>query len=224
MTASHSRLDAFASVFETSPSEPQDLVARAAAGDAQATRLLVETLMPDAYRVAVTVLGPKHPDLEDAVQLGVVAVMKQLAAFRGESSFRGFAMLIVSRTATAVRRKRKRGVELTEKLRASEARDDAELPTDPAEPPDQGLRRVLTELLATLPDVQAETFLLRVVLEYDVAEVAAETGAAVNTVRSRLRLAREALRRRIDADPRLAELRARERTLATTSNERADDE
>jgi RNA polymerase sigma-70 factor (ECF subfamily) len=150
--------------------------------------------------------------------------MKQLAAFRGESSFRGFAMLIVSRTATAVRRKRRRGLELTEKLRASEARDDAELPLDPAEPADQGLRRVLTELLATLPDVQAETFLLRVVLEYDVAEVAAETGAAVNTVRSRLRLAREALRRRIDADPRLAELGIHERALATTSNGRADDE
>ena len=223
MTASRSNLTAFAPALEAGPREPQDVIAQAVAGDPVATRQLVEMLMPDAFRVAVTVLGPKHPDLDDAVQMGVVAVMKQLAAFRAESSFRGFAMLIVSRTASAVRRKRRRGIELTEKLRSSDARDDAEEPIDPAEPADQGLRRVLTELLATLPDVQAETFLLRVVLEYDFTEIAAETGASVNTVRSRLRLAREALRRRIDADPRLAEL-AFERALAATPKGRADDE
>jgi RNA polymerase sigma-70 factor (ECF subfamily) len=37
-------------------------------------------------------------------------------------------------------------------------------------------------------------------------EVADATGAPINTVRSRVRLAKEALRRRIEEDPTLAEL------------------
>jgi RNA polymerase sigma-70 factor (ECF subfamily) len=42
-----------------------------------------------------------------------------------------------------------------------------------------------------------------VVLGWTLEEVALATGAPVNTVRSRVRLAKEALRRRIEANPRL---------------------
>ena len=65
---------------------------------------------------------------------------------------------------------------------------------------------MLRELLLTLPEEQAEAFLLRVVLEYDVADIARETQVPVNTVRSRVRLAREALRHRIENNPNLKEL------------------
>jgi RNA polymerase sigma-70 factor (ECF subfamily) len=64
----------------------------------------------------------------------------------------------------------------------------------------------LRTLLEELPEIQAETFALRVALGYSMQEVAAATGAPVNTVRSRLRLAREALRRRIEQDPSLSEV------------------
>jgi RNA polymerase sigma-70 factor (ECF subfamily) len=67
-------------------------------------------------------------------------------------------------------------------------------------------RQVVRELLDQLPEEQAETFALRVAMGFSLPEVAAATGAPLNTVRSRIRLAKEALRRRIDADPRLLEL------------------
>ncbi|AKU95524.1 putative Ecf-type RNA polymerase sigma factor [Labilithrix luteola] len=177
------------------------------AGDAQATHALVEALMPDAFRVAVATLGAKHPDLDDAVQLGIMEVMKRLATFRHEASFRTYALLIVSRTAIKVRRKSQRKSILAEKFRLSKGVEtDEEVVDDTSDPVDQGLRRVLNELLATLPDVQAEALLMRVVLDYDLDEIATHAGVPVNTVRSRVRLAREALRRRIEADPELCAL------------------
>jgi RNA polymerase sigma-70 factor (ECF subfamily) len=42
-------------------------------------------------------------------------------------------------------------------------------------------------------------------LSWSLEEVASATGAPVNTVRSRVRLAKEALRKRIEADPSLTD-------------------
>ena len=65
---------------------------------------------------------------------------------------------------------------------------------------------LLQELIDELPEPQAETLALRVVVGLSLKETAAATGAPVNTVRSRMRLAREALRTRIEQQPALAEL------------------
>jgi RNA polymerase sigma factor (sigma-70 family) len=179
----------------------------AKAGDAKAIREIVEALTPDAFRVAVSVLGEHHPELDDAVQVGILTVIEQLGAFRREGGFRSFAMRIVSRTALGLRRSDRRTARLTERIRSSESHDpDEEAPDETSEPADASLRRVLSELLQKLPEEQAETLLLRVVLDYDLPAIAAETGVPVNTVRSRFRLAREALRRRIERAPHLMDL------------------
>ena len=60
-------------------------------------------------------------------------------------------------------------------------------------------------LLADLPEEQAEALALRVVLGWSLEEVARAYGIPTNTVRSRVRLAKEALRRRIEATPGLVE-------------------
>ena len=67
--------------------------------------------------------------------------------------------------------------------------------------------RLLRELLEDLPEEQAEALTLRVVMGWSLEEVARASGAPVNTVRSRVRLAKEALRARIEARPALAELK-----------------
>lgn len=64
---------------------------------------------------------------------------------------------------------------------------------------------LLRELLYQIPEEQAEALALRVVLGWTLEEVASATGAPQNTVRSRVRLAKESLRRRIEADPVLRE-------------------
>jgi RNA polymerase sigma-70 factor (ECF subfamily) len=71
-------------------------------------------------------------------------------------------------------------------------------------------RALLRDVVADLPEAQAEALILRSVLGYSFEEVAAATGAPLNTVRSRLRLAKEALRRRIETDARFLELLDRE--------------
>jgi RNA polymerase sigma-70 factor (ECF subfamily) len=68
-------------------------------------------------------------------------------------------------------------------------------------------RELLRELLEDLPEEQAEALALRVVMGWSLEEVAQASGAPVNTVRSRVRLAKEALRQRIEALPGLAELK-----------------
>ena len=60
-------------------------------------------------------------------------------------------------------------------------------------------------LLDDLPEEQSEALALRFMLGWSLLEIAEASGAPVNTVRSRLRLAKEALRRRVEADPALAE-------------------
>ena len=46
---------------------------------------------------------------------------------------------------------------------------------------------------------------MRIVLGFSLEEIATQSGAPLNTVRSRLRLAKERLRSRIESDPALRE-------------------
>jgi RNA polymerase sigma factor (sigma-70 family) len=72
-------------------------------------------------------------------------------------------------------------------------------------------QQVLRDLLAELPDEQSETLLLRTGLGWTLDEIARKTRIPVNTVRSRLRLAKMRLRSRIESNPELCELLDRDR-------------
>jgi RNA polymerase sigma-70 factor (ECF subfamily) len=62
------------------------------------------------------------------------------------------------------------------------------------------------DLLAVLPQPQAEALGLHCVLGYTIDEIAGSAGVSTETVRSRLRLAKQALRRRMLGDPALQEV------------------
>lgn len=82
------------------------------------------------------------------------------------------------------------------------------IPVEPQTEEDVERKRrmeVLRELLTRIPDEQAETLTLRVVLGWSLPEVAAATGVPLNTVRSRVRLAKNALRAAVESDPTLVE-------------------
>jgi DNA-directed RNA polymerase specialized sigma24 family protein len=77
----------------------------------------------------------------------------------------------------------------------------------PSELVDAARRRAaLRHLLDELPHAHAEAVALHLVLGYTVEETAAAVGAPVNTVRSRLRRALSALRRRVNSDSSLLEV------------------
>lgn len=179
-------------------------VAAAQQGDEAALRRVLDAVGPDVARVTRAILGRDAAERDDVVQESLLHFVKALAGFRGECSARRFARRIAARTAIAQSRRSRRNAadheSLDERVHALRALDP-ELSSLAAR-----RQELLRELLATLPLAQAETLALRVVLGLSLAEVAVETNVPENTVRSRLRLAREALRERIEADPGLLEL------------------
>ena len=183
--------------------DPSTVLAFAAmAGDADALEALLRDLAPALLAVVRAVLGVAHPDRDDALQESMMAVVDALPAFEGRSSITRYASRIALRLCLERRKRAQRyrqKVALVEEIDALAAigEDDGEA----------GRRReALRGLLEQLPEVQAETIALRVCLGLSLEEVSEVTGAPLNTVRSRVRLARESLRARIEADPALAEL------------------
>ena len=67
-------------------------------------------------------------------------------------------------------------------------------------------RELVRRLLDELPDVIAEALALHFILGYTVEEIAAAASVPVNTVWSRLRLGKRALRRKLSGDAQLAEM------------------
>jgi RNA polymerase sigma-70 factor (ECF subfamily) len=183
------------------------LAGRAAAGDLAATQEFLAYVWPTLTRVAAGVLGARHPDLDDAVQQSMIALVRALPAFRGECHPAGYASRITLRVALRARKNAKRDASRREALAPERGDEDVLDANDDA----LGARRrdLLRELLEDLPEEQAEALTLRVVMGWSLEEVSRASGAPVNTVRSRVRLAKEALRARIEAQPALAELKVR---------------
>lgn len=145
-------------------------------------------------------------DVDDALQESLLAFIDALPAYRGETNIRRYALRIGIRTALAARRRdRARKGMLDEHVEASEPLvAPVSTPTDEVAALRQ--REVFRALLDELPEAQAEALAMRVVFEYSLEEIASVTGAPVNTIRSRVRLARDAIRSRIEADPALGQL------------------
>jgi RNA polymerase sigma-70 factor (ECF subfamily) len=198
--AAMQRRDAFAA-----PDPLAHLLADANAGDRECMGRILQATAPAVLSVVRVILGSDNPDVPDVAQESLLAVKDALRNFRGEASVVQYARQVAVRTALSARRGRNARDRLLERFRReSEIEPDASDTTDPV----LRARRTAAfrHLLDDLPDEQAETFALRVVLDYSLDQVAAATGAPVNTVRSRVRLAREKLKQKIEGDPDLMDM------------------
>lgn len=181
------------------------LLARAAAGgDSAATGQLLRALAPRLGRVVRAVLGGTHPDVDDAVQQSLIGLVQALPAFRGDCEPLGYATIIAVRTAVAARKR--------SRTDQSRREDGVEADLMPGQRPSPGdeiaakrRKELLRGLLDHLPTEQAEAIAMRVVLGWSIKEIAVHSGAPLNTVRSRLRLAKEALKARIEEDATLVD-------------------
>ncbi len=178
-----------------------ELLVDANAGDRDKLGRILAATAPAVLAVVRVILGSDNPDVPDVAQESLLAVKDALRSFRGEASLTQYARQIAVRTALAARRGRGARDRLLERYR----RESEVAPADQDDDPVMRARRTAAfrGLLDDLPEEQAETFALRVVLDYSLDQVAAATGAPVNTVRSRVRLAREKLKQRIERDPEL---------------------
>jgi RNA polymerase sigma-70 factor (ECF subfamily) len=186
------------------PDPLRALARAAAAGQREATVRLMSLVAPPVTAAIRALLGGAHPELEDAVQEALLAITSALDRFRGDSSFLHYARRIAVRTALAQRRA---ATETARKLAAARAVEAPREGAAPEAPPLEREQRValLARLLDELPEGQAECLAYRVLLELPLPQIAREIGVPINTVRSRVRLARNHLRDRILGDPALAE-------------------
>jgi RNA polymerase sigma-70 factor (ECF subfamily) len=138
-------------------------------------------------------LGVAESALDDAVQDVFVVAFRRLGDFEGRSSLRTWIFGIALRIAKDYRRKERRKggwLPLPSSL-ASRERD----PQGQRE--DAELLEFIDRFLESLDDAQRVVFIMAELEQMPADEIAQTTGAKLNTVYSRLRLARERFRRAV---------------------------
>ena len=174
----------------------EQLLACYAAGHRQALDELFRRYRQPAYRVAYRLLG-HEADALDAVQEGFIKALTHLHGFQGRSSFKTWLLRVVSNAALDLGRQRGRREAVSlDAPRNSDLADARLLAADEA---GRGLERAdlrsqLEQALASLSEVQRQTFVLFADGELSYREIAESMQTSIGTVMSRLFYARQKLR------------------------------
>ena len=163
------------------------LAVDARAGDTRSLEHLLLALLPRTRNLVRYLLGG-DPDVDDVAQTALWAIARKLHTFEGRSALTAWTDRIVARAAFAEIRRR------ATRPRAGAESPLESIPTTGAVNADYLARRWMVRLLDQLPSEQRDVVVLHHVMELTVPEVAEETGAREETVRSRLRLAKARLR------------------------------
>ena len=177
-------------------------VERCRAGDASAIEDLFRSYSPVVERVIARLVGPT-PDIEDLVQTTFLEGLRVIGRFRGESTLTtwltGIAVHVAQHHLRAGRVRRHVPLELVpEEALGGTSGADRSLDE----------RRVaarLHELLDRIPAKQRVALLLYSLEDHSTREVAQLMDATETATRSRIFLARRALRKLIAADRHLSE-------------------
>jgi RNA polymerase sigma-70 factor (ECF subfamily) len=178
------------------------LVRAAQAGDAAAVDAIVAVLTPTVLHILRALWGTRRHDLEAMTREVLVSIVAALPSWRGECTLLHFATRIAARRAAAASPAPPRT--LLDRLGWKRTRWASATPWE--EEVADRRRELLRTFFGELPEVQGEAMLLRIALGYSLQEIALISSASMATVRNRLRLAKEALRARIEADPDWDEL------------------
>lgn len=133
-------------------------------------------------------LGVPHPSLDDACQEVFLVVHRRKHEFQGRSNPRTWVVGIAIRIAADYRRsaKRRPAPQSLDRTLADGAQTPLETVTQREE------HALVHRLLAQLPDEQREVFVLTELEQLTAPEISDALGVNLNTVYSRLRLARRA--------------------------------
>jgi RNA polymerase sigma-70 factor (ECF subfamily) len=184
--------------------EPSDetLAARAAAGDDQAFEALVERYQGRVYRLACRLTS--ETDVPDVLQETFLQVYRHLPAFRGDAQFGTWLYRIATNAALMLRRARARRPSEPLDTFLPRFDDHGVLAATPAELQvaacaeelldRQRLAEKAREVIARLPDLYRDAFVLRDLEELPTADVARILGIDAAAVRQRVHRARLMLR------------------------------
>jgi RNA polymerase sigma-70 factor, ECF subfamily len=168
---------------------PRADVSRSATADVASFETVYDTYFPYIWR-SVQRLGVPLSQADDVVQEVFLVVYRRLSDFEGRSSLKTWLYGIALRVARSHRMQSRRSGERValdaEQLRAP----DATRPDERAENAEAA--RLVDALLDGLEYEQREVFVLAELEQLTAPEIAEALGAKLNTVYSRLRLARRA--------------------------------
>jgi RNA polymerase sigma-70 factor (ECF subfamily) len=170
------------------------LVRAAQEGDAAAVAALVTALTPTVLHVLRALWGPRRPDIEPRTRDALLAILAALPSWRGECTLLHFATRIAVRHAVTAAAEPRSWLDRLRLWRLAPTFSWRDVLSDRR-------RAFLRAFFGELPAAQGEAMILRLALGYSLQEIALVTTTPIPTVRSRLRLAKEALRARIEADP-----------------------
>jgi RNA polymerase sigma-70 factor (ECF subfamily) len=174
-----------------------ELVAAAQGGDRRALDELLRRHYDRVHAVCRRIAGSTR-DADDAAQEAMIRIVRSLDRFDGRSAFGTWAYRIATNAALDELRRRNRRPAL-HVVRD----DDDDAPHEPADP--DAHRRVeavadrmaIDEALADLPDDFRAPIVMRDVGDLDYAEIAAELGVPIGTVKSRIARGRRILVERL---------------------------
>jgi RNA polymerase sigma-70 factor (ECF subfamily) len=173
-------------------SVPADVIIRARAGETAAVRRFLEEIAPVIRRTCRGVLGSGHADLEDTMQDSLLACVRALQQYRFDGDIRHYVTKIALRIAIAARRTSASRWRAEEPIELERAANQSGTSAEEWSPDEIDL---IQRILDNLTRVQSEALLMRVVLGFSIEEIATKTGVSQNTVKTRLRLGKNALRR-----------------------------
>lgn len=177
------------------------LILAAQAGDLNAFNQLITDYQSPVYNLAYRIMG-EGDSASDAVQEAFISAYKNLKHYRG-GSFKAWLLRIVTNACyDELRRRKRRPAASLEALTVVEQGPDAEteasLVSHDESPEAFTERRELAAQLQScldgLPDDMKSVVVMSDVMGMEYAEIAASTGAALGTVKSRLSRARARMR------------------------------
>jgi len=165
-------------------------------GDTGAFEILLTRHEKGLYGFALRMLGDRML-AEEVAQESFLRVIQSASRYRAQASFRNYLYRIARNLCVDLMRKRPREPR-TPDLDAGSPGTPEGVPNGNPGPEDNTaaaqLRSAILGALAILPEDQREAFLLKEVKGMKLQDVAAITGANLNTVKSRLRYALTRLR------------------------------
>jgi RNA polymerase sigma-70 factor, ECF subfamily len=171
-----------------------ELMARVAASDPSAQRVLVQRLAGRVRKLA-GLLCRNAADADDAAQLALIEILKSAQGFRVATSLERWAERIAIRATMRTARRERARKGLLERWLPADVPPWGGSATQPA------VDEVgLDTLLQGLSSERHQAFVLHHALDYTVDEISELTGVPVGTVKDRLVRARKQLRRLLESE------------------------
>jgi RNA polymerase sigma-70 factor (ECF subfamily) len=161
-------------------------------GDPFAVRSFLHAIAPLVRSICRGIMGRQHADIEDAIQDSLIDVVRALPQFRFEADVSHYVTKITMRRAIATRERARA------RLRRHAAMDENAPSVATFDDGVEARADLVRNLLDDLSEEQATVLRLRLMLGHSMGEIASITGVSINTVKTRLRLGKTQLRRRLE--------------------------